>query len=157
MCVLLLLLFARQLILSLEKRLMELNETLQKVRDGFMEKSADLEALQRTADDQVRWCTAGVHNMFLLPRVAQPDIRLMEQLLSYTWPEKLKKEKSRSSKYFSHSTNNACLYHMKLLFIFKERIHGRDPTAKCGKRQGDCLAEGRSCQALPEVPCASKD
>uniref|UniRef100_A0A3B4G6X8 Kinesin-like protein n=1 Tax=Pundamilia nyererei TaxID=303518 RepID=A0A3B4G6X8_9CICH len=36
------------LILSLEKRLMELNETLQKVRDGFMEKSADLEALQRT-------------------------------------------------------------------------------------------------------------
>lgn len=46
--------FARQLILSLEKRLMELNETLQKVRDGFMEKSDDLEALQRTADDQVR-------------------------------------------------------------------------------------------------------
>lgn len=46
--------FARQLILSLEKRLLELNETLQKVRDGFMEKSADLEALQRTADDQVR-------------------------------------------------------------------------------------------------------
>ncbi|XP_005744921.1 kinesin-like protein KIF20A isoform X1 [Pundamilia nyererei] len=42
----------QQLILSLEKRLMELNETLQKVRDGFMEKSADLEALQRTADDQ---------------------------------------------------------------------------------------------------------
>lgn len=46
---------------------------------------------------------------------------------------------------------------MKLLFIFKEKIHGRDPTAKCGKRQGDCLAEGRSCQARPEVPCASKD
>ncbi|XP_013120448.2 kinesin-like protein KIF20A [Oreochromis niloticus] len=42
----------QQLILSLEKRLMELNETLQKVRDGFVEKSADLEALQRTADDQ---------------------------------------------------------------------------------------------------------
>ncbi|XP_063339311.1 kinesin-like protein KIF20A [Pelmatolapia mariae] len=42
----------QQLILSLEKRLMELNETLQKVRDGFLEKSADLEALQRTADDQ---------------------------------------------------------------------------------------------------------
>lgn len=43
-----------QLILSLEKRLMEVNGTLQKVRDGFLEKSADLEALQRKADDQVR-------------------------------------------------------------------------------------------------------
>lgn len=43
-----------QLILSLEKRLTELSETLKKVRDGFLEKSADLEALQRKADDQVR-------------------------------------------------------------------------------------------------------
>ncbi|XP_070784565.1 kinesin-like protein KIF20A [Enoplosus armatus] len=42
----------QQLILSLEKRLMELSETLQKIRDGFLEKSADLEALQRKADDQ---------------------------------------------------------------------------------------------------------
>ncbi|XP_051267283.1 kinesin-like protein KIF20A isoform X1 [Dicentrarchus labrax] len=42
----------QQLILSLEKRLMELNETLQYVRDGFLEKSADLETLQRKADDQ---------------------------------------------------------------------------------------------------------
>lgn len=33
---------------------MELSETLEKVRDGFLEKSADLEALQRKADDQVR-------------------------------------------------------------------------------------------------------
>uniref|UniRef100_A0A671TVR8 Kinesin-like protein n=1 Tax=Sparus aurata TaxID=8175 RepID=A0A671TVR8_SPAAU len=36
----------QQLILSLEKRLMDLSDTLEKVRDGFMEKSADLEALQ---------------------------------------------------------------------------------------------------------------
>ncbi|XP_070842613.1 kinesin-like protein KIF20A [Chaetodon trifascialis] len=42
----------QQLILSLEKRLMELSETLQKVRDAFLEKSADLEALQRKEDDQ---------------------------------------------------------------------------------------------------------
>ncbi|XP_044033321.1 kinesin-like protein KIF20A isoform X2 [Siniperca chuatsi] len=44
----------QQLILSLEKRLMDLSETLQKVRDGFLEKSADLEALQRKADDQTK-------------------------------------------------------------------------------------------------------
>ncbi|KAM9337574.1 kinesin-like protein KIF20A [Symphorus nematophorus] len=44
----------QQLILSLEKRLMELSDTLQKVRDGFLEKSADLEALQRKADDQTK-------------------------------------------------------------------------------------------------------
>ncbi|KAM6971611.1 kinesin-like protein KIF20A [Tautogolabrus adspersus] len=42
----------QQLILSLERRLMELSDTLQKVRDGFLEKSADLEVLQRKADDQ---------------------------------------------------------------------------------------------------------
>ncbi|XP_070709343.1 kinesin-like protein KIF20A [Pempheris klunzingeri] len=44
----------QQLILSLEKRLMELSGTLQKIRDGFLEKSADLEALQRKADDQTK-------------------------------------------------------------------------------------------------------
>uniref|UniRef100_UPI003AAF75E7 kinesin-like protein KIF20A n=1 Tax=Centroberyx gerrardi TaxID=166262 RepID=UPI003AAF75E7 len=44
----------QQLILSLEKRLQELNETLQKVRDGFLEKSADLEALQRKAEDKAK-------------------------------------------------------------------------------------------------------
>ncbi|KAM6913436.1 kinesin-like protein KIF20A [Lycodopsis pacificus] len=43
-----------QLIVSLEKRLMELRETLQKVRDGFLEKSADLEVLQRKWDDQTK-------------------------------------------------------------------------------------------------------
>lgn len=32
---------------------MELSETLEKVRDGFLEKSADVEALQKKADDQV--------------------------------------------------------------------------------------------------------
>lgn len=32
---------------------MELSETLQKVRDAFLEKSADQEALQRKVDDQV--------------------------------------------------------------------------------------------------------
>ncbi|XP_061778111.1 kinesin-like protein KIF20A isoform X1 [Nerophis ophidion] len=36
----------QQLILSLERRLMELSETLQKVRDNFLEKSAELEDLQ---------------------------------------------------------------------------------------------------------------
>ncbi|XP_034562279.1 kinesin-like protein KIF20A [Notolabrus celidotus] len=41
----------QELILSLERRLMEINDTLQRVRDGFMEKSADLEALQRKVDD----------------------------------------------------------------------------------------------------------
>ncbi|XP_068565617.1 kinesin-like protein KIF20A [Cebidichthys violaceus] len=44
----------QQLILSLEKRLMELSETLQKIRDGFLEKSADLEVLQRKWDDQTQ-------------------------------------------------------------------------------------------------------
>ncbi|XP_008299254.1 kinesin-like protein KIF20A [Stegastes partitus] len=44
----------QQLILSLEKRLMDLSETLQKVRDGFLEKSADLEVLQQKADDQAK-------------------------------------------------------------------------------------------------------
>uniref|UniRef100_A0A8C9Y8F3 Kinesin-like protein n=1 Tax=Sander lucioperca TaxID=283035 RepID=A0A8C9Y8F3_SANLU len=43
----------QQLILSLEKRLMEVSETLQKIRDGFLEKSADLEVLQRRCDDQM--------------------------------------------------------------------------------------------------------
>ncbi|KAK9528015.1 hypothetical protein VZT92_014519 [Zoarces viviparus] len=43
-----------QLIVSLEKRLMELSETLQKVRDGFLEKSADLEVLQTKWDDQTK-------------------------------------------------------------------------------------------------------
>ncbi|XP_034998874.2 kinesin-like protein KIF20A isoform X1 [Hippoglossus stenolepis] len=42
----------QELILSLEKRLMALSQTLQKVRDGFLEKSADLEVLQRKYDDQ---------------------------------------------------------------------------------------------------------
>lgn len=46
--------FGLQLILSLEKRLMELSETLENVRDGFLEKSADLEALQKKSDDQVK-------------------------------------------------------------------------------------------------------
>lgn len=34
---------------------MDLSETLQKIRDGFLEKSADLEALQMKSDDQVKW------------------------------------------------------------------------------------------------------
>ncbi|XP_060950304.1 kinesin-like protein KIF20A [Limanda limanda] len=44
----------QELILSLEKRLMELSQTLQKVRDGSLEKSADLEVLQRNYDDQTK-------------------------------------------------------------------------------------------------------
>ncbi|TNN65114.1 Kinesin-like protein KIF20A [Liparis tanakae] len=44
----------QQLILSLEKRLMELSETLQKVRDGFLEKSIAVEVLQRKCDDQTK-------------------------------------------------------------------------------------------------------
>ncbi|XP_019942794.1 kinesin-like protein KIF20A isoform X2 [Paralichthys olivaceus] len=44
----------QELILSLEKRLMELSQTLQKVRDGFLEKSADLETLQKKCDDQTK-------------------------------------------------------------------------------------------------------
>ncbi len=43
-----------QLILSLEKRLIEVNETLKKFRESFLEKTADLDALQRKTDDQVR-------------------------------------------------------------------------------------------------------
>ena len=49
-----LLMFGFQLILSLEERLMELTVTLQDVRDSFLEKSADLDVLQKKADDQVR-------------------------------------------------------------------------------------------------------
>ncbi len=54
-----------QLIVSLEKRLIQLSDTLQKVRDSFMEKSADLEALQRKADDQVRRFTVGANRRCL--------------------------------------------------------------------------------------------
>lgn len=43
-----------QLIVSLEKRLIELTETLEKIRDGFLDKSADVELLQKRVDDQVR-------------------------------------------------------------------------------------------------------
>ncbi|KAM9713186.1 kinesin-like protein KIF20A isoform 3-T3 [Menidia menidia] len=42
----------QQLILSLEKRLMELSKTLQGVRDSYLEKSADLESLQTKVDHQ---------------------------------------------------------------------------------------------------------
>ncbi|KAK5624041.1 hypothetical protein CRENBAI_019917 [Crenichthys baileyi] len=42
----------QQLILSLEKRLIDLSQTLEDVRDSFLEKSADLEALQKKADKQ---------------------------------------------------------------------------------------------------------
>lgn len=47
-----------QLIVSLERRLIELGETLEKVRDDFLDKSADLEVLQKKANDQVGggWC-----------------------------------------------------------------------------------------------------
>lgn len=45
--------FDFQLILSLEKRLMEVSETLEKVGKGFVEKSAEVEALQIKSDDQV--------------------------------------------------------------------------------------------------------
>ncbi|TDG97088.1 hypothetical protein EPR50_G00222430 [Perca flavescens] len=44
----------QQLVLSLEKRLMEVSETLQKISAGFLEKSADLEVLQRRCDDQTK-------------------------------------------------------------------------------------------------------
>ncbi|XP_051796406.1 kinesin-like protein KIF20A [Acanthochromis polyacanthus] len=44
----------QELILSLEKRLMELSGTLQKVRDSFLEKSAELEVLQKKSDDQAK-------------------------------------------------------------------------------------------------------
>ncbi|XP_049604822.1 kinesin-like protein KIF20A [Syngnathus scovelli] len=44
----------QQLILSLEKRLMELSETLQTVRDSFLEKSAELEDLQVKTQEQMK-------------------------------------------------------------------------------------------------------
>ncbi|KAM9332599.1 kinesin-like protein KIF20A [Pholidichthys leucotaenia] len=44
----------QQLILSLEKRLMEVDETLQKLRDGYQEKAVELEVLQKKADDQAK-------------------------------------------------------------------------------------------------------
>ncbi|KAM4606538.1 kinesin-like protein KIF20A [Polymixia lowei] len=44
----------QELILSLEKRLVDLNETMQSVRDGFLERSADLEVLQRKTEDQTK-------------------------------------------------------------------------------------------------------
>ncbi|XP_008305932.1 kinesin-like protein KIF20A [Cynoglossus semilaevis] len=43
----------QQLIVSLEKRLMDLSETLQMVRDGFVKKSAELEDLQRRSNDKI--------------------------------------------------------------------------------------------------------
>ncbi|XP_068438337.1 kinesin-like protein KIF20A [Clinocottus analis] len=42
----------QQLILSLEQRLMDVSETLHNVRDGFLEKSADVEVLQKKCDNQ---------------------------------------------------------------------------------------------------------
>ncbi|XP_029955416.1 kinesin-like protein KIF20A [Salarias fasciatus] len=44
----------QQLILSLEKRVMGLSDTLQSVRDSFLEKSNHLEALQRKLDEQTK-------------------------------------------------------------------------------------------------------
>ncbi|XP_061661797.1 kinesin-like protein KIF20A isoform X2 [Syngnathoides biaculeatus] len=44
----------QQLILSMERRLIELSETLQTVRDGFVEKSAELEVLQVKSQDQMK-------------------------------------------------------------------------------------------------------
>ncbi|XP_024135423.1 kinesin-like protein KIF20A isoform X2 [Oryzias melastigma] len=44
----------QQLILSLEKRLMELNNTLKNVTEKFLEKSFDLEAQQKKSDDQAK-------------------------------------------------------------------------------------------------------
>ncbi|XP_061614965.1 kinesin-like protein KIF20A [Phyllopteryx taeniolatus] len=44
----------QQLILSMERRLIELSETLQKVRDSFLEKSAELEVLQVKSQDQMK-------------------------------------------------------------------------------------------------------
>ncbi|KAM4718259.1 kinesin-like protein KIF20A [Anableps anableps] len=42
----------QQLILSLEKRLLDLSQTLEHVRDSFLEKSVDLEALQKKVYEQ---------------------------------------------------------------------------------------------------------
>ncbi|KAM9839667.1 kinesin-like protein KIF20A [Aulostomus maculatus] len=44
----------QELIVSLERRLMELSETLKKVRGGFLEKAAELDVVQRKADDQTK-------------------------------------------------------------------------------------------------------
>lgn len=44
---------------------MELSDTLEKVRDGFLDKSADVEALQRRADEQVRQGTNGTMRVFV--------------------------------------------------------------------------------------------
>ncbi|XP_028289330.1 kinesin-like protein KIF20A [Parambassis ranga] len=41
-------------IYSLEKRLMQLGETLQQVRDDFLQKSADVEALHKNSDEQTK-------------------------------------------------------------------------------------------------------
>ncbi|XP_024861473.1 kinesin-like protein KIF20A isoform X2 [Kryptolebias marmoratus] len=48
----------QQLVLSLEKRLAEVNETLRDVRDAFLEKSAQLEDLQKELNDQSLWRTS---------------------------------------------------------------------------------------------------
>ncbi|KAM9827274.1 kinesin-like protein KIF20A [Neosynchiropus ocellatus] len=44
----------QQLILSLERRLRELNETLDTVREGFLDKSTEVKDLQRKTDEQTR-------------------------------------------------------------------------------------------------------
>ncbi|KAM8881637.1 kinesin-like protein KIF20A [Synchiropus picturatus] len=44
----------QQLILSLERRLRELNETLATVREGFLDKSTEVKDLQRKVDEQTR-------------------------------------------------------------------------------------------------------
>ncbi|XP_029698911.1 kinesin-like protein KIF20A [Takifugu rubripes] len=44
----------QELIVSLERRLMELSGTLEKVRDGFLDKSAELELLQQKATEQAK-------------------------------------------------------------------------------------------------------
>lgn len=46
--------YLAQLIVSLERRLMELKETLEKVRDAFLHKSSEVELLQKKVDEQVR-------------------------------------------------------------------------------------------------------
>lgn len=43
-----------QLIICLEKRLKDINVTLEKTRDGYLEKSSELDDLQRKSKDQVR-------------------------------------------------------------------------------------------------------
>lgn len=50
-----------QLNVSLERRLIELTETLEKVRRDFLDKSAEVELLQKKVDDQVgRWRVEGM-------------------------------------------------------------------------------------------------